>query len=85
MLGAIRNGGETDSMLGYAHAYTPHLQIMTDYEAGASNYSSYGVTYTWFMGDGKTLGFNPAVYRSNSGSHDLLGYAVLTYNVQLWK
>ena len=81
MIGAAQVGTQTQSILGIAYQATPRLKLQLDYQAGAGNSTTAGFTYNITP----QLQFNPAVYVSNSNSHAVYGYVVLTWNVQLFK
>jgi hypothetical protein len=72
---------ELQSILGVAYQIGPRLQGQIDYQAGAGNSSTVGVTYAVTP----TLSFNPAIYVSNAAPHNVLGYAVLSWSIQAWK
>jgi len=81
MIGAGQAGKQTQLILGAAYQTTPRLKLQLDYQAGSGNAATAGFT----VNITPQLQFNPAVYVSNSSSHAVYGYAVLTWNVQLFK
>ena len=81
MIGAAQVGKQTQLILGWADQATPKLKLQIDYQAGSGNAATAGFTVSLTP----ALQFNPAVYVSNSSSHAVYGYAVLTWNVQLFK
>jgi len=81
ILGAIRVDGHDELLAGYKHVISDRLQFSTDFQAGPANSATVGLTYNFTP----SLSINPALYRTNSRPHHLLGYVVLTWNVVLWK
>lgn len=81
ILGAIRVGGHAELLAGYRHVISDRLQVSADFQSGAANAATVGLTFNFTP----SLSINPALYRTNSHPHHLLGYVVLTWNVVLWK
>ena len=81
ILGAIRVDGHDELLAGYKHVISDRLQFSTDFQAAPANSATVGLTYNFTP----SLSINPALYRTNSHPHHLLGYVVLTWNVVLWK
>jgi hypothetical protein len=79
--GVIRANRETQAILGWGYQARPRLALQLDYQSGTGNSSTAGFTYNITP----MLSLNPAVYLTNDSPHRLHGYAVLTWNVQLWK
>ncbi len=72
--------GANIPVLGAAYQLTPTVQPMVDYQGGAANYATAGVTFTL----APNLTFNPAVYISNSRPHRSYAYGVMSWNVKVW-
>jgi len=81
MAGAIRVGNQTETILGYGYQAFPRLLLQLDYQSGNENSATAGFNYSITP----ALQLNPAIYISNSSPHAVHGYAVLTWNVQLFK
>jgi hypothetical protein len=81
VVGAIRADGRDGLLAGYKHAVSDKLQLSADFQSGAASAATVGLTFNFTP----TLSINPALYRTNSSPHHLLGYVVLTWNVVLWK
>jgi hypothetical protein len=81
MAGPIRVNDQTQLLLGWAHDFNDTWRFQLDYQSGGSNYFTVG--FTWNVTP--SLQVNPAVYRSNSGSHAAVGYFVVTYTLPVWK
>jgi hypothetical protein len=81
MIGAAQAGKQTQLILGWADQVTPKLKLQLDYQAGSGNAATAGFTVNL----SPQLQFNPSVYINNASSHAVYGYAVLTWNVQLFK
>jgi hypothetical protein len=81
MAGAIRVGSQTQTILGWAYQANPRIKLQLDYQSGTGNSASAGFTYNITP----LLQFNPAVYLGNDTPHPTYGYAVLTWNIQVWK
>jgi len=79
--GAIYANRQPELLLGYKHAFSDRLQFSTDFQSGAVNSATIGVTWNFTP----AFSINPALYRTNSHPHHLLGYVVLTWNLTLWK
>ena len=79
-LGPTYNQQQTQAILGAAYHATPRLLVQFDYQSGESNSLTGGLTYTITP----TLTFNPAIYYSNSEPHNIYGYSVLSWNIQMF-
>ncbi len=79
--GAIRANHQTSLLLGYKRQLNDAWALSTDFQSGAGNAATVGFTYNFTP----AFSINPALYRTNSGPHHLLGYVVLTWNFTLWK
>jgi len=78
--GPTYNQQQTQAILGAAYHATPRLLVQVDYQAGEANSLTGGFTYTITP----TLTFNPAIYYSNSEPHNIYGYSVLSWNIQMF-
>jgi len=81
IVGAIRANRQNELLAGYKHVVSDKLQLSADFQAGSANAATVGFTWNFMP----SLSINPALYRTNSHPHHLLGYAVLTWNVVLWR
>ena len=81
IIGAIRASGQDELLAGYKHVVSEKLQLSADFQSGSANAATVGFTWNFTP----ELSINPALYRTNSRPHHLLGYVVLTWNVVLWK
>jgi hypothetical protein len=72
---------QDQAVLGAAYQATPRLLVQTDYQAGSGNSSTIGFTYAVTP----AVTVNPAIYVTNSSPHNVLGYAVVTWNLTAWK
>lgn len=79
--GSVTSRRETQSILGAAYRIHPRTLLQLDYQSGAGNFATAGFTYNVTP----QLQFNPAVYYANAPGHTAYGYAVLTWNIQVWK
>ena len=79
--GSNRTTHQAQSILGYGYRVSPRLLVQLDYQSGHANSATAGFTYNVTP----ALQFNPAVYLQNGSPHHLLGYAVLTWNIQAFK
>lgn len=79
--GAQRLQWATEAITGAAYRVSPKLLCQVDYQAGSQNFATAGFTYSL----SPTVTFNPAIYVSNSTPRKGYGYAVLTWNVQIFK
>jgi hypothetical protein len=80
IVGTIDAAHRAELLLGYKHVLSDKLQFSADFQSGAGNSATVGLT--WVITP--ALSLNPALYRTNSAPHHLLGYAVLTWNIALW-
>jgi len=78
--GLVQNQHQYQGILGYGYRINPRTLIQLDYQSGAANSVTAGFTYNVTP----QLQFNPALYVSNAPSHKLWGYAVLTWNVNVF-
>lgn len=78
--GLIQNQHQFQSILGLGYRIHPRVLLQLDYQAGSANSTTAGFTYNLTP----QLQFNPAVYVSNAASHKVWGYAVLTWNVDVF-
>ena len=81
IIGTIDVDHRAEILLGYRHVLSSKLQFSMDFQSGAANSATVGVTWNITP----TLSINPALYRTNGSPHHLLGYVVLTWNFTLWK
>lgn len=79
--GTMRLQWATEAITGAAYRVSPRLLLQVDYQSGSQNFATAGFTYAVTP----TLSFNPAIYVSNSTPRKGYGYAVLTWNVQIFK
>ena len=79
--GVIYANRSTESLFGYRRQLNDKLSVSFDFQAGPANSLTAGVTYNLTP----TLCINPAIYRTNSRRHHLLGYVVVTWNLTIWK
>ncbi len=79
--GAIHASGHNGLLLGYKRQLNDAWAFSTDFQSGAGNAATVGFTYNFTP----AFSINPALYRTNSGPHHLLGYVVVTWNFTLWK
>lgn len=78
--GASYNQQQTQSIFGAAYRVSPRVLLQVDYQSGEQNSLTGGFTYSVTP----ELNFNPAIYYSNGDPHNVYGYAVLTWNIQLF-
>lgn len=78
--GLVQNRHQYQSILGLGYRVHPRLLLQLDYQAGSANSATAGFTYNL----SPQLQLNPAVYVSNAPSHHVFGYAVLTWNINLF-
>lgn len=79
--GAIHVPGQTQALLGYAYTVNPKLALSTDYQSGSGNSKTVGFTYNFTP----KISLNPALYVTNDRPHHVYGYAVLTFNIEVFK
>ena len=65
---------------GYGYRINPRTLIQLDYQSGSANSATAGFTYNVTP----QLQFNPALYVSNAAGHKVWGYAVLTWNINVF-
>lgn len=78
--GFIQNEHQYQAILGYGYRIAPRIVIQLDYQSGSANSATAGFTYNVTP----QLQFNPSLYVSNATGHKLWGYAVLTWNIDLF-
>jgi len=78
--GNIQNEHQYQGILGLGYRIHPRVLLQLDYQSGSSNSATAGFTYSI----SPELQFNPAVYVSNASSHKVWGYAVLTWNIDVF-
>jgi hypothetical protein len=78
--GAIHVGYRNEAILGYAYDFSKTWRAQVDWQSGAGNSTTIGVT--WNITD--EFQVNPALYLTNDKAHDILGYVVFTYTFHLW-
>ena len=81
MAGLARSGDQTETILGWGYQMNARLLTQLDYQSGAGNSATAGFTYSITP----ALSLNPALYLSNNSPHTVHPYAVLTWNIQLFK
>jgi hypothetical protein len=81
MVGWTYANNRQEAILGFGYQTNPDLLLQLDYQSGAENFFTAGFTYNITP----ALSFNPALYVSNSGSHALCGYAVMTWTFTAFK
>ena len=78
--GNIQNQHQYQSILGLGYRVSARLLLQLDYQSGSANSTTAGFTYNI----SPQLQFNPAAYVSNAPSHKVWGYAVLTWNIDVF-
>ena len=78
--GHFQDEHQYQSILGLGYRIHPRILLQLDYQAGSANSATAGFTYNV----SPQLQFNPAVYVSNGTGHKVWGYAVLTWNVNVF-
>lgn len=78
--GFIQNQHQYQAILGYGYRINPRALIQIDYQSGTANSATAGFTYNVTP----QLQFNPALYVSNGAGHKVWGYAVLTWNIDIF-
>ena len=78
--GLVQNQHQYQAILGYGYRIDPRLLLQLDYQSGTANSTTAGFTYNI----SPHLQFNPAVYLSNASGHKVWGYAVLTWNIDVF-
>jgi len=78
--GFVQNQHQYQGILGYGYRINPRTLIQLDYQSGSANSATAGFTYNVTP----QLQFNPSLYLSNAAGHKLWGYAVLTWNVDVF-
>jgi len=80
IVGAIHAGYKNEAILGYAYDFNKTWRVQVDFQSGAENSSTLGVTCNIT----RDFQMNPALYINNGPGHDLFGYVVFTYTFHLW-
>jgi hypothetical protein len=78
--GAIHAGYKNEAIVGYAYDFNKTWRAQIDFQSGAENSSTIGVTCNIT----RDFQINPALYVNNGSGHDLFGYVVFTYTFHLW-
>ena len=78
--GLVQNRHQTQAILGLGYRITPRALLQLDYQSGTANSATAGFTYNI----SPQLQFNPSVYVSNAQGHKVWGYAVLTWNINVF-
>ena len=78
--GAIHAGYKNEVIVGYAYDFNKTWRAQIDFQSGAENSSTIGVTCNIT----RDFQINPALYVNNGSGHDLFGYVVFTYTFHLW-
>jgi hypothetical protein len=78
--GAIHAGYKNEAILGYAYDFNKTWRAQVDFQSGAENSLTIGVTCNIT----RDFQMNPALYVNNGSGHDLFGYVVFTYTFHLW-
>jgi hypothetical protein len=78
--GAIHAGYKNEAIVGYAYDFNKTWRAQIDFQSGAENSSTIGVTCNIT----RDFQMNPALYVNNGSGHDLFGYIVFTYTFHLW-
>jgi hypothetical protein len=79
-VGEIWVKGRGETLLGYAYDATPDLQLLADWQSGADNYSTLGVSYAFTP----SLSLSPALWHENAAPHRTFPIAILTWSVQVF-
>ena len=78
--GLIHAGYKNEVILGYAHDFNKTWRAQVDFQSGAENSSTLGVTCNIT----RDFQMNPAIYFSNANQGRILGYVVFTYTFHVW-
>ena len=78
--GLLQNKHQYQAILGLGYRVHPRVLLQLDYQSGTANSVTAGFTYNV----SPQLQFNPAVYVSNATGHKVWGYAVLTWNIDVF-
>jgi hypothetical protein len=78
--GTVRNFHQTQAILGYAYRTAPRLLLQADYQTGSGNFSTVGFTYNI----SPELQINPSLYFANTTGHAVYGYAVMSWNIDVF-
>jgi hypothetical protein len=80
ILGAAHVNFRTEAIVGYAYDFNETWRAQVDFQSGAGNSSTIGFTCNLT----RDFQVNPALYVTNEGPHDVLGYIVFTYTFRVW-
>lgn len=78
--GLVQNNHQYQAILGVGYRVHPRVLLQLDYQSGTANSTTAGFTYSI----SPQLQLNPALYVSNATGHKVWGYAVLTWNVDVF-
>jgi len=78
--GAIHAGYKNEAILGYAYDFNKQWRAQIDFQSGAENSSTLGVTWNITP----DFQVNPAIYFTNFHPERIMGYVVFTYTFHLW-
>jgi hypothetical protein len=70
----------TEAILGYAYDFNDTWRVQVDFQSGSGNSSTIG--FVWSIND--DIQVNPAIYVTNDGPHEVLGYVSFTYTFHVW-
>jgi hypothetical protein len=77
MGGPIVVDDKAQAMAGWAHDFNPTWRVQVDWQSGTANWWTLGFTHNVTP----NFQYNPAIYFSNSDSHNIVGYFVATYTL----
>lgn len=80
IVGAIHAGYKNEAILGYAYDFNQTLRVQVDFQSGAENSSTIGLTWNITP----AFQVNPAIYFANYHPERIMGYIVFTYTFHLW-
>jgi hypothetical protein len=78
--GLVQNEHQFQAILGLGYRVHPRCLLQLDYQSGSANSMTVGLNYNI----SPQLQFNPSVYVSNDTGHKVWGYAVLTWNIDVF-
>jgi hypothetical protein len=78
--GAIHAGYKNEVILGYAYDFNKQWRAQIDFQSGAENSCTVGVTWNITP----DFQVNPAIYFANYHPERIMGYVVFTYTFHLW-
>jgi hypothetical protein len=70
----------TEAILGYAYDFNDTWRVQVDFQSGSGNSSTIG--FVWSINDDCQI--NPAIYVTNDGPHEVLGYVSFTSTFHVW-